>query len=130
MDKLHHRAITIIGSTSFSGPSSKRDALVCAALGRRLAHLHVQQGDTVLHLRTGGVGGPPAAITNAYLQHLHALDVKNAEQLVSHHLPQGGRLSEDILGGQLKPLGNTMEERRILLMKFPAACVLTIQVSI
>jgi hypothetical protein len=114
--------ITLCGGTGAMGRTAERDVAVCRSLGQLLARLTSRE----VHLTTGGTGGLPLYVTDAFLE---ASDEKQLPErlLRVHHILPFGAVPQLGMRGKLIRKGQDMEERRTLLVQQPADAVVIIQ---
>ena len=119
-------SILFIGGTQFHGPTSKRDKEFCQILGKMLGKIHFN--GCKLTLLTGGVGGPPAEITNAFFEFFESNVASCDVATVLHMVPMSFMRDHDrSIKGHFVALGGTMAERRALLVQEKVDCILSIQ---
>jgi hypothetical protein len=108
--------VTIIGGTGALGDTADRDTKFSELLGRKLAHVK-----SPVLLRTGGVGGFPMYVTDAFLDEKEAMGSKETGSVV-HILPLSYTNTKGIRGKVIHE-GKDMEERRTILVKKTAHVV-------
>jgi predicted Rossmann-fold nucleotide-binding protein len=114
------KIITVIGGTSKFGLTGDRDEAICQRIGVMLAE---QEEDYII--QTGGTGGYPAYLSEAYGKHKLSLK-KSIDGLITHYVPIGSeKLTQGLLGDTVIT-GRDMAERRINLLKLKADVVLAI----
>mmetsp|Transcript_43306 Transcript_43306/g.50134 ORF Transcript_43306/g.50134 Transcript_43306/m.50134 type:complete len:200 (+) Transcript_43306:65-664(+) len=115
------KLITVVGGTSKIGLTANRDEIVCKKLGILLAD--AKNAD--YHIQTGGTGGYPAFVSQAFGARLKELD-KPFEERIYHYVPYKSTSMTKGLLGKTVGCADTMKQRREVLMKLPAEVVLAI----
>ena len=119
--ELTKKVVTIIGGASKFGKTPDRDQIVCEKLGVLLAES--KSFDFVI--QTGGTGGYPAFVTQAFGRRLLELK-KPLKGRIFHFVPYKSLSITKGLFGETIGCAETMKQRREVLMKLPADVVLAI----
>jgi len=126
---MQQRVITFIGATSKFGATGNRDEKVCQALGKLLASDTTQ----CYIINTGGVGGFPAYVSQAFAQECKALNqslyIPNTapqQHRIRHYVPYGSKSITKDLEGDTFECAKDMKERRKVLVSMKCDAVIAI----